>query len=190
MPNYWDSIKQAISNAIGNAVGAVPQASISLAGGLAQKQASQLSPGVSIPTVADQPKAIISDLSANIGAKAFGTVTKPAEVIRLDTAFNLGLEQVDQFYQWAYPKISQPISTVALTSADVVAGEGLNLVENWKLAKNVSPGQAIAAPYVELFNPEFDIASPSDRKKTFTDNVFGNLQVVVLMDWSTGLQIH
>jgi len=175
MPNYWDGIKQAISNAIGNAAGAIPQASVSLAGGLAQKQASQLAPGVNVSNITNEPKRLIDDLSNKYAGKAVNTVTKPAEVIRLDTAFNLGMKEVDQFYQWAYPKISQPISTVALTSADVVAGEGLNLVENWKLAKNVSPGQAIAAPYVELFNPEFDIASPSDRKKTFTDNVFGKL---------------
>ncbi len=41
MANYWDIIKKAVSGAVGNAVGAVPQAGISLAGGLAQKQASQ-----------------------------------------------------------------------------------------------------------------------------------------------------
>ena len=175
MPNYWDSIKQAISNAVGSALGITPQTSLSLGAGLAQGSVGRSGYNVDLSTIADKPKTEIADLSSKIGSTAVGTVTKPAEIIKLDTALNLGLEQVDKFYQWAYPKISQPISTTALVSADVVAGEGLNLVENWKLAKNVSPGQAIVAPYVELFNPEFDIASPSDRKKTFTDNVFGKL---------------
>jgi len=175
MPNYWDIIKKAVGDAVGNAVGAVPQAGISLAGGLAQKQASQLAPGVSVPGIANEPKRIIGDLANNMASKAVNIATKPAEVVRLDTALNLGLKEVDQFYQWAYPKVSQPVSTALLSGADVVAGEGLDLVKNWKLAKNVSPGQALAAPYVELFNPEFNIASASDRKKTFTDNVFGKL---------------
>jgi hypothetical protein len=168
-------IKEALSNAVGNAVGAIPQAGISLAGGLAQKQASQLAPGVSVPGIANEPKRIIGSISNNMASKAVNIATKPAEVIRLDTALNLGLKEVDQFYQWAYPKVSQPISAGLLTSADVTAGEGLNLVSNWKLAKQVSPAQAFLAPTVELFNPDFNIASPSDRKKTFVDNIFGQL---------------
>lgn len=175
MPNYWDIVKKAISDAVGNAVGAVPQAGISLAGGLAQKQASQLAPGVSVPNIANEPKRIIGDIANNMATKAVNTATKPAEVIRLDTAFNLGMKEVDQFYQWAYPKVSQPLSTALLSSADFTAGEGLDLAKNWKLAKQVSPAQAFLAPTVELFNPDFNIASPSDRKKTFVDNVFGQL---------------
>ncbi len=175
MPNYWDIVKKAISDVVGNAVGAVPQAGISLAGGLAQKQASQLSPGVSVPEIARKPKRIIGDISSNMASTAVDIATKPAEVARLDTVFNLGMKEVDQFYQWAYPKVTQPISTGLLASADFTAGEGINLVSNWKLAKQVSPGQAFLAPTVELFNPDFNIASPSDRKKTFVDNVFGQL---------------
>ena len=85
MPNYWDIVKKAISDAVGNAVGAVPQAGISLAGGLAQKQASQLAPGVSVPNIANQPKRIIGDIANNMATKAVNTATKPAEVVRLDT---------------------------------------------------------------------------------------------------------
>ena len=175
MPNYWDIVKKAISDVVGNAVGAVPQAGISLAGGLAQKQASQLSPGVSVPEIARKPKRIIGDISSNMASTAVDIATKPAEVARLDTVFNLGMKEVDQFYQWAYPKVTQPISAGLLASADFTAGEGLDFAKNWKLAKQVSPGQAFLAPTAELFNPDFNIASPSDRKKTFVDNVFGQL---------------
>jgi hypothetical protein len=173
--NYWDIIKKAISSTVGNAAGALPQAASSLAGGLVQKQVTQMAPGVSVAPITEKRNRLIGDITTNIATKAVDAVTKPAEVARLDTAFNLGMQQVDDFYQWAYPKVSRPISTALLTGADVTANEGIDIVKNWKLAKNVSPGQAFISPYVELFNPDFNIASADDRKKTFEDNVFGQI---------------
>jgi hypothetical protein len=188
MANYWDIIKKAIGSTVGNAAGAIPQAATSLAGGLVQRQVTQMAPGVSVAPITEQRNRVIGDITTNMATKAVNVVTKPAEVARLDTAFNLGMKEIDQFYQWAYPKVSRPISTALLTGADVAANDGIDIIKNWKLAKEISPGQAFISPYVELFNPDFNIASADDRKKTFEndENIFGKIAsgaVDGLLNW-------
>lgn len=170
--SYWDSIKNAIAGAVGKGLAAPAKA---MASGFAGSTAGKIAPGADtglISSVAAQP---ITAAGQKVGKTVVGALTKPAETIKIDKAFDLGMQEVDDFYQWAYPKVSQPLSAAILTEADIVAGRGLDIVKNWKLAKEVSPGQAVVGQYVPLFDPNFNIADPDERKKTFEKNIFGRV---------------
>lgn len=195
MANYWDTIKGAISNAIGKSIAAPVQSALGLGTGLTQKQAATITPAAA-PIIATQGAAAQAQVGAAAQAAATTAVNvaaKPAEFFNADTAFNLGMEQLNKAYQFAYPKVAQPISAALLTNADFVAGEGLNLVKNWTLGRQVSPGQAAAnligselgalgvTPALEkqglnlptFLQPNFNIADPDQRKKAFQDEIFG-----------------
>lgn len=199
MANYWDKVKDAVASAIGKGLSAPFQAAVGLGGGMTQARVVQKGAPAPVTTglgtVVRGKQAEAEKIGKAAGKKAVDIATKPAEVVRADVVFNLGVEQVDKFYQWAYPKVAQPISTALLASADQVAGEGLNLVENWKLARNVSPGQAVAGyiqtageatgitPFLEeqgvglpaFLDPNFNIADPDERKEAFKKDIFGKV---------------
>ena len=199
MANYWDKVKDAVASAIGKGLSAPFQAAVGLGGGMTQARVAQKGApapvATGLGTVVRGKQAEAEKIGKAAGKKAVDVAAKPAEVVRADVVFNLGVEQVDKFYQWAYPKVAQPISTALLASADQVAGEGLNLVENWKLARNVSPGQAVAGyiqtageatgitPFLEeqgvglpaFLDPNFNIADPDERKEAFKKDIFGKV---------------
>lgn len=211
MANYWDQIKEALSNTIGKGISAPFKAATSLGGGMAQArtvQAGQPQVAKSIQTAVTQKQQQAEKIATKAATKTVNIAAAPAEVVRADVVFNLGVKQVDKFYQWAYPKVAQPISTAILASADQVAGDGLNLVENWKLARNVSPGQAVAGyiqtvgeetgitPFLErqglnlppMLDPNFNIADPDERKEAFKNDIFGKIftgGVDGLFNWYT-----
>ena len=195
MANYWDTIKGVISNAIGKSIAAPVQSALGLGTGLTQKQATTITPAAA-PIIATQGAAAQAQVGAAAQAAATTAVNvaaKPAEFFNADTAFNLGMEQLNKAYQFAYPKVAQPISAALLTNADFVAGEGLNLVKNWTLGRQVSPGQAAAnligselgalgvttalekqgLNLPTFLQPNFNIADPDQRKKAFQDEIFG-----------------
>ena len=182
MANYWDTIKDAIASKIGEGLSAVADVS----GGFAASAAGKIVPGADTTQVAKVAAAPIKK-AAQQGAKTFvDVVTKPAETIRADVAFNLGMEEANKAYEFLYPKVTQPLTTAILSSTELEQGRLPDVAANWKLARplteeqkkagvpdNVSPGQALAARYVPIFNKYFNIADPTDRKETFKDNIFG-----------------
>lgn len=197
MANYWDSLKTAIANTIGKSIAAPVQAALGLGTGLAEKQAATITP-VAAPVIQAQGEQLqkqVGSMGKTAATAAVGAITKPAEFLNVDTAFNLGMEQLNKAYEFAYPKVAQPISAALLTNADLVAGDGLNIVKNWTLGRQVSPGQAAAnllgteletagvTPLLEkkglslptFLSPNFNIADPDERKKAFQDEVFGKV---------------
>ena len=209
MPNYWDQIKEIVSSTIGKSVVTPLKAITGLGGGMATAsavRAGQPQVARGIQTTVAQKQKQAESMATKAATKAINVAAKPAETVRADVVFNLGVEQVDKLYQWAYPKVAQPISTAVLASADQVAGEGLNLVENWKLARNVSPGQAVGGyvqtvgeefgvtPFLErqgvdlppMLDPNFNIADPDQRKEAFKNDIFGKVftgGVDALFNW-------
>jgi hypothetical protein len=197
MPNYWDSLKDAVATAIGKGLSTPFKAATGLGGGMTQARVAQAGApepvAAGLGSVVRGKQAEAEKMAKAAGKKAVDIAAKPSEAVRADVFFNLGVEQVDKFYQWAYPKVAQPISTAFLASADNVAGEGLNLVENWKLAREVSPAQAFAGygqavlertgvtPFLEeqgaplplFLDPNFNIADPDERKAAFEKDIFG-----------------
>jgi hypothetical protein len=125
--------------------------------------------------VAKAAAAPIKEAGQKAGKTIVGAMTKPAETVRADVAFNLGMEELNKAYEFLYPKISRPVSTIALASGQLTKGELPNIPQSWELAKDVSPGQAVAATYVPLFNQYFNLADPTDRKETFQKNIFGKV---------------
>lgn len=181
--NYWDAFKNIISSTIGKSF-AAPLSGIS--SGAAAQLAGQIAPSADTGLISAAAAKPIEESSQAAAKTVVGAITKPAEVIKADTAFNLGMEQADKLYKFAYPKISQPASTFLLSEADLISGNFPNISENWKLARpiteeerkagvpeQISPGQAFLTPAVKAINPEFNIADPTDRKKTFQDNILG-----------------
>ncbi len=170
MANYWDSIKSKISSTIGQALSAVGE---NVAAGFAGSAAGRIAPGVDTTQISAAAAKPFQEAGQKVGKAVTGTLLKPAETIKLDTAFNLGMEEANKAYEFLYPKVSRPISTASLTSAQIVRGEMPDVGANWELAKDVSPGQAAISPYVYLFDKYFNIADPTDRKETFEKNIFG-----------------
>jgi len=183
LANYWDTIKNAIASKIGEGISAVGS---NVAAGFAGSFAGKIAPGVDTTQVAEAAAAPIKAAGQKVGKAAVGTLVKPAETIKADVAFNLGMEEANKAYQFLYPKVTQPLTTAILSNTELAQGRIPNVAENWKLARplteeqkkagvpdNVSPGQAVIAQYVPIFNKYFNIADPTDRKETFKDNVFG-----------------
>jgi hypothetical protein len=190
--NYWQSIKKEIGKAIGSAAGALPKAALNLAGGMAQARVAPITPGV-VPDFAASEKALADRVTQDFGQRYVNTLLKPAEVVRADVVFNLAAEEIDKLYTAVRPIVTRPISTALLAEADNISGEGFNFIENWKLAKNVSPGQALGGligtagevsgitpeleergvPLPTFLDPTFNIADPDQRKQAFQDEIFG-----------------
>lgn len=170
MANYWDTIKNAIGSTIGKSL-SLPISTV--ASGQASKLAGQIAPGADTGLVSAAAAAPIETAGQKTGKTIAGAIAKPAETIKADALFNLGMQEADKLYQFAYPKVSQPVSTALLTAGNKLSGQTPDIAANWKLAKEVSPGQAATALVVEKINPNFNIADPTDRKETFQDNIFG-----------------
>jgi hypothetical protein len=183
LANYWDTIKNAIASKIGQGLSAVGE---NVAAGFAGAFGGRIIPGADTTQVAAAAAAPIKAAGQKIGKAAVGTVLKPAETIKADVAFNLGMAQAEKAYKFLYPKVTQPLTTSILSATQASRGTVPDIAANWELARplteeekaagmpdNVSPGQAIISPWVSVFNKYFNIADPMDRKETFKDNVFG-----------------
>jgi len=183
LANYWDTIKDAIASKIGEGLSAVGE---NVAAGFAGSFAGKIAPGADTTQVAAAAAAPIKAAGQKAGKTIVGAMVKPAETIKADTAFNLGMEEANKAYQFLYPKVSQPVATLALTSAQLSSFQVPDVAANWRLTKplteeekaagvpsNVSPAQAALSKYVPLFNENFNIADPTDRKETFEKNIFG-----------------
>ena len=192
MPNYWDTIKKEVGKAIGTAVGAPVKAAIGLAGGMTQARVAPIAPKVA-PDFAAGEKALADKVTQEFGKRYINTLAKPAEIVRADVVFNLAAEEIDKLYTAVKPIVTRPISTALLAEADNISGEGYNFIKNWKLAKDVSPGQAFGGyvgavgervgvtplleeqgvPLPTFLDPNFNIADPDQRKQAFQDEIFG-----------------
>ena len=190
--NYWQSIKKEIGKVVGSAAGALPKAALNFAGGMTQARVAPIAPGV-VPDFAASEKALANKVTQDFGQRYVNTLLKPAEVVRADVVFNLAAEEIDKLYTAVRPIVTRPISTALLAEADNISGEGFNFIENWRLAKNVSPGQALGGligtagevagitpeleergvPLPTFLDPTFNIADPDQRKQAFQDEIFG-----------------
>ena len=183
MANYWDTIKDAIASKIGQGISAVGE---NVAAGFVGAFGGKIIPGADTTQLSEAAAAPIKKAGQKVGKTTVGTILKPAETVRADAAFNLGIEEANKAYEFLYPKVTQPITTAILSSTELNKAQIPNIAENWKLARplteeeklagvpdNVSPGQAFTARYVPIFNKYFNIADPTDRKETFKDNIFG-----------------
>lgn len=197
--SYWDAIKRNLGGAIGTAVSAIPKAAFGLGAGMTQAKLAQTQPGVqaapTIQAIDTQRQAALSEMGRIAGGVAVGVAAKPAETVGIANAVDFAIKEATDFYEWAYPKVARPISTAILAEADAVSGQGLDLIKNWNLAKQVSPGQAAAGlvgaagerlgitPFAKeqgvslppFLDPNFNIADPDQRKKAFQDDIFGKL---------------
>ena len=172
MANYWDTIKNAIASKIGEALAAPVEA---IASGFAGSTAGKIAPGINTAPIAQAAAAPIAAAGQQAGKTIVGAMVKPAETVKADTLFNLGMQEANNVYQFLYPKVSQPVSTIALSAGQLEQGKLPNIPANWKLAKNISPGEAALGTYVPLINKYFNIANPDDRKATFQKNIFGKV---------------
>jgi hypothetical protein len=183
LANYWDTIKDAIASKIGQGISAVGE---NVAAGFAGSFAGKIIPGADTTQVAAAAAAPVKAAGQKVGKATVGTLLKPAETIKADVAFNLGMEEANKAYQFLYPKVTQPLTTSILSATEASRGNIPDVAANWELARplteeekeagvpdNVSPGQAVIAPWVSVFNKYFNIADPTDRKETFKDNIFG-----------------
>lgn len=183
MANYWDTIKDAIASKIGQGISAVGE---NVAAGFAGAFGGKIIPGADTTQVAAAAAAPIKAAGQKVGKATVATALKPAETIRADAAFNLGITEAEKAYRFLYPKVTQPLTTSILSATQASRGTVPDIAANWELARplteeekaagvpdNVSPGQAIISPWVSVFNKYFNIADPTDRKETFKDNVFG-----------------
>lgn len=189
MPSYWDKVKGFVSDAIGNYF----NAPYSLGAGMVQARVGQATPELAagLNNYREENRTQLQTEARKIVDK----VAKPGEVVGIDDAFNLGIEKIDQFHQATYPKVARTVSTAALFGADIVAGEQLDLLQNWNDSKNISPGQAVASGWGEAFDalgitdrarelgvelptfldPNFNVADPDQRKKAFEDELSGRI---------------
>ena len=183
MANYWDTIKDAIASKIGQGLSAVGE---NVAAGFAGSFAGKIAPGTDTTQVAKAAAAPIKKAGQQAGKTIVNTMVKPAETIKADALFNLGMEEANKAYEFLYPKVSQPVATIALTAGQLSTLQAPTIAENWELTRprteeeklagvpnNISPAQAAVAQYVPLFNKYFNIADPTDRKETFEKNIFG-----------------
>ena len=183
MANYWDTIKDAIASKIGQGLSAVGE---NVAAGFAGAFGGKIIPGADTTQLAAAAAAPVKKAGQKVGATTTGTLLKPLETVRADAAFNLGIEEATKAYEFLYPKVTQPLTTSILSFSELERGQVPDVTANWKLARpltkeekaagvpdNVSPGQALAAKVVPIFDKYFNIADPTDRKETFKDNVYG-----------------
>ena len=172
MANYWDSIKNYLTETIGQGLSAAVGG---MASAGADKAARQIAPQADTRLLQETAAAPIKKAGKQVANTAVNALTKPAEVVRADAAFNLGIEQANAAYEYLYPKITQPLTAAILTGSDLGTLQVPDLAENWKLGKEVTPGQAFIGRYVPAINENFNIADPDDRKETFKDNIFGKV---------------
>lgn len=198
MPKFWDSIKNTVADALGRGLGLPAQVVSGLAGGMTQARVAPMqTPGAADMVAAQQQlqRKSVEEISSNYARAVVNAAAKPAEVLQVPIIVDKVMEEAVQFYEWAFPKITRPISTAILTSADSLAGEGINYVKNWNLARDVSPAQAYANyvgtlgeavgvtpileeqgfPLPRSLQTSFNIADPEDRKKAFEDELFGRI---------------
>jgi len=170
MANYWDKVKEAIASKIGEGLSAVGE---NVAAGFAGSFAGKIAPGADTTQISEAAAAPIKKVGQKAGKTIVATAVKPAETIKADAAFNLGIEEATKAYEFLQPKISRPLSTIALSATELQKGQIPDIPANFELAKEVGPGQAVVGRYVPIFNKYFNIADPTDRKETFVDNIFG-----------------
>lgn len=197
MASLWDNLKKTVSDTLGRGLAAPAQAVLGLGGGMTQAKVAPVAPTAAQGVAAQQQlqRQSVEQIASGIARAGVNVAAKPSEIIGIPVALDKVAEEAYKFYQWAYPKITRPVSTALLTGADVVADEGINLVKNWNLAKEVSPAQAGAAavgagleaagvtpalegqnvPLPEFLKTNFNIASPDDRKRAFQDELFGKM---------------
>jgi hypothetical protein len=196
--SYWDSLKKAIGNAVGNALATPIKAVTGLGAGVTQARVAVQEPELAKKTGVAVKKKIekkVDKAATDIATTAVDIAARPMETIGVATAVDDVLQAATDFYQWAYPKITRPISTAVLANADAVAGNGYDLIKAWDLAKDVSPFQAYAAviganlertgvtPALEeqgidlprFLETSFNIADPDDRKVAFEKEIVGKV---------------
>lgn len=196
--SYWDSLKGIIAGTISKAVTTPFKAALGLGSGMAQARIAPQAPAPIVESL-DLKTENIKKKADKIATKAARTVVdvaaKPMETIGVATAVDDVLQAATDFYQWAYPKITRPVSTLVLANAEAIAGEGYDLIKAWNLAKDVSPAQAQAAylgagaerlgitpaleemgaPLPRFLETSFNIANPDDRKVAFQDEFVGRV---------------
>lgn len=172
MANYWDTIKNAIASKVGEGLSAVGE---NVAAGFAGSAAGKIAPSANTSLIASTAAAPFKVAGQQAGKTIVNAMAKPAETIKADAAFNLGMEQANKAYEFLYPKVTQPLTTAILASQQLSKGQIPNIAEDWKLGREVSPGQAVIGNYVPLVNKYFNIANPDDRKETFEKNIFGKV---------------
>lgn len=183
MANYWDTIKEAIASRVGQGISAVGE---NVAAGFAGAFGGKIIPGADTTQVAAAAAAPVKAAGQKVGKAAVGTLVKPAETIKSDALFNLGVEGAAKLYEFLYPKVTQPLATSILSVSELEQGRIPDVAANWELARprtkeekaagvpdGVSPAQAYGAKIAPIFNKYFNIADPTDRKETFQDNIFG-----------------
>jgi len=172
LANYWDTIKNAIASKIGEGLSA---AASTVASGFAGSAAGKIVPGADTTQIAQAAAAPIQKAGKKVGEAVVGVATKPAETVKADVLFNLGIEEANKAYEFLWPKVTRPITTAALTAQQLGQFQIPNIPANFELAKDVSPGQVAISNVVPLFNQYFNIADPTDRKETFEKNIFGKV---------------
>jgi hypothetical protein len=172
LANYWDTIKNAIASKIGEGLSAVGE---NVAAGFAGSFAGRIAPGADTTQVSAAAAAPIRQAGKRITEPLVNIAAKPAETIKADALFNLGIQEATDLYELVWPKVTRPIATAALTTKQLGRFEIPNIPANYELAKNISPAQAAFSDVPLLFNKEFNIADPTDRKETFEKNIFGKV---------------
>lgn len=185
MANYWDTIKNAIATNIGKGLSAVGE---NVAAGFAGSVAGKIAPQADTTQIAIAAAAPIKKAGQQAGKTIVNAMAKPAETIKADALFNLGMEEANKAYEFLYPKVTQPLTTAILSSNQLAKGQVPDVAANWELARplteeekkagvpnNVSPAQAALSFYVPLVNKYFNIADPEARKETFEKNIFGKV---------------
>ena len=172
MANYWDTIKNAIASKIGEGIAAVGE---NVAAGFVGSAAAKIVPGADTTQVSKLVAEDFRKAGKKVAKTVIDVAAKPAETLKADVFFNLGLEEANKAYEFLWPKVTRPISTAALTTQQIGKLQVPNIPANWELAKEISPGQVAISNYVPLFNKYFNIADPTDRKETFEKNVFGKV---------------
>lgn len=197
MASYWEKFKSVVSDSIGKSIAAPIESILGLGGGITQNKIGVVSPDVAKSfaqqTATSQQQ--VRDIANKVATDAVNVGAKPAETIRLDVAFDAGIEQIDKFHKATYPKVARSLSATGLVGVDVLSGEIPNIKDAWNTSKDVSPGQVAAALYSEtldrfgitdiakasnidlptFLDPNFNIADPEARKKAFSDEIFGKV---------------
>jgi hypothetical protein len=132
LANYWDTIKDAIASRIGQGLSAVGE---NVAAGFAGSFGGKIIPGADTTQVATAAAAPVKAAGQKVGKAAVGTLVKPAETIKADVAFNLGMAEAEKAYKFLYPKVTQPLTTSILTATEASRGNIPDVAANWELAR-------------------------------------------------------
>lgn len=214
---YWDKLKQTLSEAIGTAI-AVPSSVMNnfAAGYIGGRAQSTGFDGEAIQDTLNDisitRKAIIDQKAKEFGTSYTNAIAKPLEVLPAAVIADKLMQTVDEVYQKTRPvvsfAISRPITTANLAYADLVSGQGVDLIKEWNSSQNISPGQSLANAYsvglealgatkwlqdrnVDLptfLDPNFNIYDPDQRKQAFEKEFAGKFFSGVpdgLLTWYT-----